>query len=88
MNDTVTLKDRREVTIRPLQEDDLEALYAFYGERLGVRIARKHLAWYSQTQPGGAELRRKINQTESVAVQRQLIRHLFNQNNNEKGLAA
>ena len=66
----------------------LEALYAFYGERLGVRIARKHLAWYSQTQPGGAEFRRKINQTESVAVQRQLIRNLFNQNNNEKGLAA
>ncbi len=66
----------------------LEALYAFYGEYLGVRIARKHLAWYSKSQPGGAEFRRQINQTESVAVQRQMIRRLFDQNNNDKGLAA
>jgi tRNA-dihydrouridine synthase B len=66
----------------------LEALYAFYGEHLGVRIARKHLAWYSKSQPGGTEFRRQINQTESVAVQRQMIRRLFDQNNNDKGLAA
>ena len=26
----------------------LESLYAFYGELLGVRIARKHLGWYLQ----------------------------------------
>jgi tRNA-dihydrouridine synthase B len=66
----------------------LEALYDFYGEHRGVRIARKHLAWYSKTHPGGEEFRRNINQTESVAVQRQMIRRLFDQNNNEKGLAA
>jgi tRNA-dihydrouridine synthase B len=29
----------------------LEALYAFYGEGRGVRIARKHIAWYLRPRP-------------------------------------
>ncbi|AAU91971.1 TIM-barrel protein, yjbN family [Methylococcus capsulatus str. Bath] len=30
----------------------LEALYSFYGEKQGVRIARKHIGWYAARIPG------------------------------------
>ena len=39
----------------------VEALHAFYGEYLGVRIARKHLAWYCGDWPGGREFRQAVN---------------------------
>ena len=42
----------------------------------GVRVARKHIAWYSRGLSGGAELRRQINQSDSRALQRDRPRHL------------
>lgn len=47
----------------------LKALHAFYGEYTGVRIARKHLAWYSRRYIGGAEFRRSINKLDSSSAQ-------------------
>ncbi len=38
--------------VREILPLHLEALYAFYGEGRGVRIARKHIAWYLQRRPG------------------------------------
>lgn len=38
-----------------------EAMLAHYGEPAGVRIARKHLGWYSKGLKGGAEFRAAIN---------------------------
>jgi tRNA-dihydrouridine synthase len=32
--------------VRDIMLSHLEHLYAFYGEHLGVRVARKHLGWY------------------------------------------
>ena len=32
-----------------------------YGETVGVRMARKHLGWYSRGLPGGAEFRGEVN---------------------------
>jgi tRNA-dihydrouridine synthase B len=37
-------------------------MLAHYGVTAGVRIARKHLGWYSSGLPGAAEYRHKINQ--------------------------
>src|SRR6185437_2293104 len=37
--------------------DHLDDHYAFYGEALGVRIARKHLHWYTAALPGAGALR-------------------------------
>ncbi len=34
--------------------------HAFYGEEAGVRIARKHLSWYTGTLPGGTAFRRAM----------------------------
>jgi tRNA-dihydrouridine synthase B len=35
--------------------------YDFYGEVAGVRIARKHLCWYTESLAGGAQLRHDSN---------------------------
>ena len=39
--------------------DSLEGLYALYGEALGVRVARKHIGWYTRHLPGGEAFRRE-----------------------------
>lgn len=38
-----------------------EAILEEHGIRRGVRMARKHLSWYSKGLPGGAEFRAKVN---------------------------
>jgi tRNA-dihydrouridine synthase B len=51
--------------------------YAFYGEAAGVRIARKHLGWYTQQLAGGEAFRREVNAAESVRAQLDALRRLF-----------
>ncbi|WP_229677876.1 tRNA dihydrouridine synthase DusB [Caldovatus sediminis] len=41
------------------------AMLAHHGAQAGVRIARKHVAWYSRGLPGSAEFRVAINQAET-----------------------
>jgi tRNA-dihydrouridine synthase B len=55
----------------------LDNLYQFYGTELGVRIARKHISWYSKGLVGGAVFRHAINRVETVADQLGLIREFF-----------
>ena len=47
----------------------LHDLYGFYGERTGVRVARKHIAWYTKGLAGSAAFRHAMNQLESGAEQ-------------------
>jgi tRNA-dihydrouridine synthase B len=37
------------------------AMLAHYGEGVGVKIARKHLGWYTKGLPGSAEFRNRVN---------------------------
>ncbi len=55
----------------------VESLHEFYGEYMGVRIARKHLGWYSRTQPGADMFRATVNRAESAAEQLRLTRNFF-----------
>ena len=57
--------------------DHLEDHYAFYGEELGVRIARKHLGWYTAALPGAGAFRDEVNVVESAAGQRRAVAHFF-----------
>ena len=66
----------------------LEHLYAFYGETAGVRIARKHLGWYSRWWPTGVAFREKINPIASAAEQLRLTRHFFESLATQEPLAA
>ena len=55
----------------------LEALYDFYGEQQGVRIARKHLGWYAKDRPENASFRAIVNRAESSMEQVRLTRDYF-----------
>ncbi|MFZ6655276.1 tRNA dihydrouridine synthase DusB [Undibacterium sp. TJN19] len=47
--------------VRELMDAHLKAHYAFYGDYLGVRTARKHIGWYVQDLVGGEEFRQQMN---------------------------
>ena len=47
----------------------LRQLHEFYGEPQGVRIARKHLGWYSAEQADAAGFRARVNRAETAAEQ-------------------
>ncbi len=55
----------------------LAALHQFYGEYLGVRIARKHVGWYLHHQPKGVSFRAHFNQLESAVEQVAAIEQYF-----------
>jgi tRNA-dihydrouridine synthase B len=55
--------------VRGLMNEHLPAHYAFYGEYLGVRTARKHIGWYVTDLEGGEEFRQQMNRLESTAEQ-------------------
>jgi tRNA-dihydrouridine synthase B len=55
--------------VRQLMDEHLRAHYAFYGEFLGVRTARKHIGWYVRDLPGGEQFRRAMNVLESTEEQ-------------------
>jgi tRNA-dihydrouridine synthase B len=66
----------------------LENLYAFYGEHTGVRVARKHISWYSKGLVGGAIFRHRVNQVDGVAAQLAMVREFFDRQRETVELAA
>jgi tRNA-dihydrouridine synthase B len=64
-------------TIGRILVGHLHNLYEFYGEYTGVRVARKHIAWYSKAQPGGNRFRDCINQAETAAAQLSQVQNYF-----------
>ncbi|MDH5648896.1 MAG: tRNA dihydrouridine synthase DusB [Gammaproteobacteria bacterium] len=69
-----TLREIRDTLITHLHN-----LYEFYGELTGVRVARKHISWYSKGNPGGASFRQKVNRVESVEEQLGITQEFFQQ---------
>jgi len=57
----------------------LNTLYQFYGEYTGVRVARKHLSWYTKGQPHGAVFRNTVNRVNCCAEQIRLTKEFFAQ---------
>ncbi len=55
----------------------LRTLYAFYGEHTGVRVARKHIGWYSKGLAGGAAFRHAVNRAETIEEQGRLLEDFF-----------
>lgn len=49
--------------------DHLQELYQFYGEYSGVRIARKHISWYTRGLAGSAAFRHAMNRLTSAEEQ-------------------
>jgi len=55
----------------------LHDLYEFYGEHTGVRIARKHISWYTKGLAGSAVFRHAMNQLQSCAAQLAAVDEFF-----------
>lgn len=55
----------------------LENLYEFYGEYTGVRMARKHISWYSKGQARGAAFRDAVNRVDTIEQQLAMTREFF-----------
>lgn len=60
-----------------LMDQHLRAHYAFYGDYLGVRTARKHIGWYVQDLPGGEDFRQQMNRLQTCAEQLQAVAQFF-----------
>ena len=74
--------------IRDLLLEHLDLLYDFYGTYAGVRIARKHIAWYCHDLPGAARLRERINRADNPSDQRALVRGFYNKTDRMEDQAA
>jgi tRNA-dihydrouridine synthase B len=55
--------------IHQILREHLHDLYAFYGEDSGVKIARKHISWYTKGLVGSAHFRHAMNQLDDVTAQ-------------------
>ncbi len=63
--------------VRQLLLDHLLDHYALYGEGSGLRSARKHIAWYVRSLPGGEAFRQTMNQIDDAGRQWQAVKDFF-----------
>ena len=55
----------------------LNDLYGFYGEHTGVRVARKHISWYTKGLAGSAAFRHAMNQLQTCTEQLAAVNEFF-----------
>ena len=65
--------------IRAVMLEHLHDLYAFYGELTGMRVARKHISWYTKGLVGSANFRHNMNQLQTIEAQLDAIETFFGQ---------
>ena len=65
--------------VRDILLSHLHNLYEFYGEFTGVRMARKHISWYSKGQRHGGAFRQAINRVEGTTQQLAMVEEFFMQ---------
>lgn len=59
-----------------------------YGVDAGMRVARKHLGWYSKGLRGGAEFRAEVNNLHTVSAVKELLHKFFDTSSEQLLLAA
>lgn len=69
-----SVEDIRRVLVEHLRE-----LYALYGEQTGVRVARKHIAWYTKGLHGAEAFRQAMNRLENAQAQLDAVEAFFGQ---------
>ncbi len=74
--------------IRDILLGHLKNLYEFYGEYTGIRMARKHISWYSKGQRHGAAFRKCVNNVETVKDQLNMVNEFFENLSDAQELAA
>ena len=74
--------------IRDILLGHLETLYAFYGEFTGVRVARKHISWYSKGQSHGGAFRDAVCRVDTIDEQLRMTHEFFERLINKEEIAA
>lgn len=69
LNTGAMLPPPRVTEIHRILREHLTDLYAFYGEETGLKIARKHISWYTKGLQSAAVFRHAMNQLQSVDEQ-------------------
>lgn len=63
--------------VMQLMDEHLKAHYAFYGDYLGVRTARKHIGWYVRNLRGGEAFRQSMNVLTDCELQLAAVKDFF-----------
>jgi tRNA-dihydrouridine synthase B len=63
--------------VRRVSIAHLHDLYGFYGEHAGVRVARKHISWYTKGLAGSAAFRHNMNRLETCDEQLTAVDEFF-----------
>lgn len=77
------LENGQRIAAPPLAEqlgivlEHYEAMLEHYGLEGGLRIARKHLAWYSKGLPGSAEFRSLVMRLDEIAAVKRAVRDFY-----------
>jgi tRNA-dihydrouridine synthase B len=53
------------------------AILAHYGRQAGVRLARKHVSWYTRGLPGSAEFRANVNRLDEAEAVERLVHGFY-----------
>jgi tRNA-dihydrouridine synthase B len=65
--------------IRTVLVEHLHELYAFYGMERGVRVARKHIGWYTKGLSHSAVFRARMNTLETAQAQLAAVTQFFDE---------
>jgi tRNA-dihydrouridine synthase B len=57
--------------------EHLHDLYAFYGDLTGMRMARKHISWYTKGLKDSANFRHNMNTLQTIDLQLAAIDEFF-----------
>jgi tRNA-dihydrouridine synthase B len=76
------------IEVRDTLLEHLNTLYEFYGEYTGVRMARKHIAWYSKGLRNGNPFREEMNTFETADEQIDFTKQFFTNLQQHDTLAA
>jgi tRNA-dihydrouridine synthase B len=63
--------------VKQLVLSHVTALHQFYGDYLGVRIARKHVGWYLRTLSDQSTFRAVFNRIDNTSEQLEKLEHFF-----------
>ncbi|QDC43408.1 tRNA dihydrouridine synthase DusB [Methylophilus medardicus] len=63
--------------IHQVMLEHLHDLYEFYGDLTGMRVARKHISWYTKGLSGSAAFRHNMNTLQTIELQLHAINDFF-----------
>jgi len=74
--------------VEQILSEHLAELHSFYGDKMGVRIARKHVGWYLQSHDESKQFRSRFNAIEDTVEQKDSIAQYFARLRNGEVFAA